>query len=77
MAGLARVQRYIAAEGTRLGLPEARLGLIPDVGGTTRLTRLLGPARAKEYIMTGREFDLADAERWAARERSHSLPYVQ
>jgi enoyl-CoA hydratase/carnithine racemase len=54
----------IAAEGTRLGLPEARLGLIPDVGGTTRLTRLLGPARAKEYIMTGREFDLADAERW-------------
>lgn len=54
----------IAAEGTRLGLPETRIGLIPDVGGTTRLTRLLGPGRAKEFIMTGKEFDLACAERW-------------
>lgn len=54
----------IASTGTRIGLPEARLGLIPDVGGTTRLTRLLGVARAKEYIMTGREFVLDDAERW-------------
>ena len=54
----------IATTGTRLGLPEARIGLIPDVGGTTRLTRILGVARAKEYIMTGREFDLTDAERW-------------
>lgn len=36
-----------------LGLPEIILGLIPDCGGTTRLTRLLGPARAKELIMTG------------------------
>ncbi len=54
----------IAAEGTVLALPEAKLGLIPDVGGTTRLTRLLGVARAKEYIMTGRAFDPHDAERW-------------
>ncbi len=54
----------IAAEGTRLGLPESRLGMIPDVGGTTRLTRLVGAARAKELIMTGREFDAAFAERW-------------
>lgn len=54
----------IAAQGTVLALPETRIGLIPDVGGTTRLTRILGPARAKEYIMTGRAFDLNDAERW-------------
>lgn len=54
----------IAAESTKLGLPEARLGLIPDVGGTTRLTRLVGPARAKELIMTGRQFDEDYAERW-------------
>jgi len=54
----------IAAVGARLQLPEARIGLVPDVGGTTRLTRLLGPARAKEYILTGKPFDLADAERW-------------
>ena len=54
----------IAAEGTKLGLPESRLGLIPDVGGTTRLTRLVGPARAKELIFTGRQIDAGQAERW-------------
>jgi enoyl-CoA hydratase/carnithine racemase len=54
----------LAAEGTKLGLPETRLGIIPDVGGTTRLTRLVGPARAKELIFTGRQFDAGFAERW-------------
>ena len=54
----------IAAEGTLLGLPETRLGIIPDVGGTTRLTRLVGPARAKELIFTGRRFDATFAEGW-------------
>jgi enoyl-CoA hydratase/carnithine racemase len=54
----------VAAAGTLLGLPETRLGMIPDVGGTTRLTRLVGPARAKELIFTGRQFDAAYAERW-------------
>lgn len=54
----------LAAEGTRLGLPETRLGMIPDVGGTTRLTRLIGPARAKELIFTGREIDAAQAAGW-------------
>lgn len=54
----------IAAAGTKLGLPETLLGIIPDVGGTTRLTRLLGPARAKELIFTGRQIDAAQAEEW-------------
>jgi enoyl-CoA hydratase/carnithine racemase len=54
----------IAARHTKIGLPEARLGLIPDVGGTTRLTRLVGPARAKEIIMTGRIIELGLAEKW-------------
>ncbi len=54
----------IAATGTKLGLPETLLGIIPDVGGTTRLTRLLGPARAKELIFTGRQIDAAQAEEW-------------
>jgi enoyl-CoA hydratase/carnithine racemase len=54
----------IVAEGTKIGLPESRLGLIPDVGGTTRLTRLVGPARAKELVMSGRNIDLSCAERW-------------
>jgi len=54
----------LAAEGTLLGLPETLLGMIPDVGGTTRLTRLVGPARAKELIFTGRRIDATTAERW-------------
>lgn len=52
-----------AARSTKLGLPETRLGIIPDVGGTTRLTRLIGPARAKEIIFTGRMIDSVEAER--------------
>lgn len=54
----------LAAAGTMLGLPETRLGMIPDVGGTTRLVRLVGPARAKELIFTGRQFGADIAERW-------------
>jgi len=54
----------IAAEGTIMGLLETRLGIIPDVGGTTRLTRLIGPARAKELIFTARQIDATLAERW-------------
>lgn len=54
----------IAGAGTQLGLPESRLGMIPDVGGTTRLTRLVGPSRAKELIFTGKQIDAAHAEAW-------------
>jgi enoyl-CoA hydratase/carnithine racemase len=54
----------IIAERTKYGLPETRLGMIPDVGGTTRLFKLVGPSRAKEIIMTGRMIDLAQAEQW-------------
>jgi enoyl-CoA hydratase/carnithine racemase len=54
----------IAAEGTKIGLPETRLGIIPDVGGTTRLTRLIGPGRAKEVIFSGGQMDAAQAAEW-------------
>ncbi len=54
----------LAVQGTRLGLPETRLGLIPDVGGSTRLVRLAGVARAKELIFTGRQIDATQAEAW-------------
>jgi enoyl-CoA hydratase/carnithine racemase len=44
----------IATRGAQLGLPEVRVGLIPDVGGTTRLVRTVGLPWAKELILTGR-----------------------
>ncbi|MGJ3238455.1 MAG: enoyl-CoA hydratase/isomerase family protein [Anaerolineae bacterium] len=54
----------IVAERTRISLPETRLGIVPDVGGTVRLLKLVGPSRAKEMILTGRTIDLAQAEQW-------------
>jgi enoyl-CoA hydratase/carnithine racemase len=47
----------VAAADTVLGLPETRIGLIPDVGGCSRLPQLVGLGRAKELIMTGRLID--------------------
>jgi enoyl-CoA hydratase/carnithine racemase len=53
----------VAAEGTVLGMPEVRLGLIPDVGGSSRLPQVVGLGRAKELIMTGKLIDAAEGER--------------
>lgn len=51
----------IAAEGTKIGIQEVELGLIPDVGGTTRITRLVGIPTAKELIMAARVMDAGEA----------------
>jgi len=53
----------IASSGARLGLPEVRLAVTPGSGGTQRLPRIVGPARAKELILTGRIIDATEAER--------------
>jgi enoyl-CoA hydratase/carnithine racemase len=44
----------VAADDAQLGQPEINLGIIPGAGGTQRLSRLVGPARAKDLIMSGR-----------------------
>jgi enoyl-CoA hydratase/carnithine racemase len=53
----------VMAEDTIFGLPETRLGLIPDVGGTTRLPAIVGLGIAKELVMTGRTIDAAECHR--------------
>lgn len=53
----------VASGRARLGLPEVRLAVIPGAGGTQRLPRVVGPARARELILTGRVLDAAEAER--------------
>jgi enoyl-CoA hydratase/carnithine racemase len=53
----------VAAETAELGQPEVALGIIPAAGGTQRLPRLIGRARAKELIFTGKRIDARTAER--------------
>jgi enoyl-CoA hydratase len=51
----------IAAEDAKLGQPEILLGIIPGAGGTQRLSRLIGPSKAKDIIYTGRFVDAAES----------------
>jgi enoyl-CoA hydratase/carnithine racemase len=54
--------RVMAAD-AYIGMPETRVGLIPDVGGSSRLPSVVGLGRAKELVMTGRMIDGIEAER--------------
>lgn len=53
----------VCGDNAKLGQPEIQLGLIPGAGGTQRLARLIGPARAKDLVFTGRFVDADEALR--------------
>ncbi|MEH0933610.1 enoyl-CoA hydratase-related protein [Micromonospora psammae] len=59
----------VVAEDAKLGQPEIKLGIIPGAGGTQRLARLVGPARAKDLIMSGRMVDAQEALRIGLADR--------
>src|ERR1700758_262 len=53
----------IAADNAKFGQPEIKLGVLPGMGGSQRLTRAIGKAKAMDLILTGRNMDAAEAER--------------
>ena len=53
----------IAADNAKFGQPEIKLGVLPGIGGTQRLTRAVGKAKAMDLILTGRMMDASEAER--------------
>ena len=53
----------IAADNARFGQPEIKLGIVPGAGGTQRLPRAIGKAKAMDMVLTGRMMDAAEAER--------------
>ena len=61
-ACLANCDLIIAADNARFGQPEIKLGIIPGIGGTHRLTHAVGKAKAMDLILTGRMMDAVEAE---------------
>jgi enoyl-CoA hydratase len=54
----------IAADTAKFGQPEIKLGVLPGMGGSQRLTRAIGKAKAMDLILTARTITATEAERW-------------
>ncbi len=67
----------VMTEDARLSIPEVRLGLVPDVGGSSRLPSVVGLGIAKELILTGREFDGEEAYRIGLANRAVPAEQLQ
>jgi 3-hydroxypropionyl-coenzyme A dehydratase len=59
----------VASSDCQFSMPESRLGLVADVGGTTRLCRTIGPSRAKDMLMTARAVSAQEALGWGLVDR--------
>jgi enoyl-CoA hydratase/carnithine racemase len=67
----------VMADDVKFSLPEVKLGLIPDVGGSSRLPALAGLGRAKELIMTGRTIGASECERIGVANRFAPLAQLE
>ena len=65
-----------AADNAKMGLPEILLGVLPGVGGTQRLPRLIGVSRAKAMILSGRMVDMVEAHRIGLVDEIHPVDDV-
>lgn len=59
----------VAAEGARFALLETRFGMVPDIGGTVRLARLVGRSRATDLVLTARQIGSEEAHAWGLVDR--------
>ena len=64
----------LVGHAARFELPETSLGLVPSAGGTTRLTRLMGPSLAKQVILAGRSLNAEDAVAYGLAMSLHADP---